>query len=65
VLLAEIEFAYQTAAGPATGTIYLSDGKYRTKEGESPSRTALSGRDAQGPAFSARDRLQSSAASGP
>jgi hypothetical protein len=39
VLLAEMEFAYQTAVGPGTGTVYFADGKYRTKEGESPART--------------------------
>jgi hypothetical protein len=58
VLLAEIEFAYETAAGPATGTIYLSDGKYRTKEGESPSRTRYRDVIAAAPTFARAINLE-------
>jgi hypothetical protein len=51
VILAEIKYAYQTAAGPAEGTFYLSDGEYRTKEGESPARTAYLDLIMDAPAF--------------
>lgn len=52
VLLAEIQFAYQTAVGPGTGTIYISDGKYRTKEGETPPRTRYYDVMTKSPSFS-------------
>lgn len=35
-MLAEIDFAYQTGAGPAIATMYLSDRRYRTGPNESP-----------------------------
>lgn len=40
VVLAEMTFAYETGGNVANGTIYLSDGLYITKPGETPASTA-------------------------
>lgn len=39
VLLAEVEFAYEAAGNPATGTIYLADRDYATEPTDTPAST--------------------------
>ncbi|MBK8916354.1 MAG: hypothetical protein IPM64_17455 [Phycisphaerales bacterium] len=59
ILLAEVDYAYESGGAPATGTLYLSRGGYSTRETDSPAHTAYRDAILGMPKFSRRINVPS------